>query len=87
MIYVERKEKIVYINVQLDLLGGTFPFAFHCDSEWSARALTHLLSKALADRISAVRKEEYFAGLKDVRVKKSERRDWFDTGLALRVKR
>lgn len=87
MMYFERKDKTVCINVKIDPLGATFPFAFHCDSEWSAKALLFFLNKVFNERIKAVREEEYNAGLKDSRGKKDQRRDWFDAGLLLGVKK
>ncbi len=87
MIYAQRKETKVILQVSLPVLGGTFPFVFECGNEWSARALDILLSKALAERFTAVRREEYNAGLKDARAKKDDRRDWFDPGLSLGIKK
>lgn len=81
MIQVTREKNIVYVNVALTI--GTFPFSFQCSDEWIAKMLYIFLSDQLGKRIQAVRNEEYFAGLKDARAKKDDRRDWFSVHLDL----
>ena len=86
MINITRKDNVVVFH--FELMGiGMFPFSFSCANEWSAKLLESALVNALADRVQAVRKEEYTAGLKDARGKKDRRRDWFDTGFAVGVKK
>jgi hypothetical protein len=87
MINIHRDNLIVYITVNLPVLNTNFYFGYTCPNEWSAKLLDAALTKALAERIRAVREEEYYAGMKDARGKKDLRRDWFDSGLGLGVKK
>lgn len=87
MITVQREGKNLRLAFELNVVSTIFYFSYECPSEWSARLLERAINKALADRIQAVCQEEYLAGIKDARGKKDNRRDWFDPGLALGVKK
>jgi hypothetical protein len=87
MITVQREGKTLRLAFELSAVSTIFYFTYECPNDWSARLLWMAINKALAERIQAIRQEEYLAGIKDARGKKHNRRDWFGRGLDLGMKK
>ena len=85
--YISRDGAEVQIGVHLPRVNDEnnyFYFSFGCRKEWVARLLENELRETFAKEIESVRKNEYEAGLKDARVKKENRRDFFSSSLSHR---
>lgn len=88
MISVSRDGCKVILNVEVPNTGTVnFPLSFDCSREWIAILLCHAMNEALNERISTIRREEYYAGIKDARLKKNNRREWFLHDLSIGVKK
>ena len=87
--YVRRDKTSVELSVHIPYVNddnATFPFSFDCGYEWVAKLLERSLRDALASTVKGIREEEYYAGLKDARGKKENRRDFFSGALKIQGK-
>jgi len=78
MISIGRHGTKVKITIETGMAtGGDLFLYWECSNELFAELLTTRLQRKLADRIEAIRQEEYNKGWKDAKSKKKAKQTWF----------
>ena len=84
MININKHGTTVKVSIETGLIASSSDVLLYweCGNDVFAELLTNQLRKKLADRIQAIRQEEYEQGWKDAKAKK-RKRTWFASVMRL----